>query len=195
MDKKKGITMKTNIIILIILSIYTNAFNAYRNVNPDKHGDPWILSDFSQESRYSPNYKKFSINESIKNRELPLTCDNSTKPQFPPIFLQKESTCAQVSSIGYHFTYEKNLLLGTEATTDKNVCSYMFTYSHVYDKNGSFTYEGYEIAKRLGCPSIEDFKINDDKSIWMDGYEKYYRASNCLVDEIVSFNQKDIKLI
>ena len=48
---------------------------------------------------------------------LPSRVDNSTRPQFPPIYQQKGGACGQFTAVASIFTYEMNVLNGTEAST------------------------------------------------------------------------------
>jgi hypothetical protein len=48
-------------------------------------------------------------------RRLPSRVDNSTRPQFPPIYKQKGGACGQFTSVASMFTYEMNVLNGTLA--------------------------------------------------------------------------------
>jgi hypothetical protein len=48
---------------------------------------------------------------------LPSRVDNSTRPQFPPIYKQKGGACGQFTAVASIFTYEMNVLNGTEAST------------------------------------------------------------------------------
>jgi len=57
-------------------------------------------------------------------RRLPSRVDNSTRPQFPPIYKQKGGACGQFTAVASIFTYEMNLLNGTEAGGHNGVRPY-----------------------------------------------------------------------
>jgi len=152
-----------------------------------------IFADGIPTNRARKEYPKFELLPSLKDRDLPLICDNSTKEQFPPIISQYKTSCGQASSMGYHFAYERNLTLNTSSKLPENIMAYNFTWNFINDGNGgSWPHEGYEIAKKMGCANSADFEINN-RTAWLNGYEKYYNANDCHVTDIVSFKNHEIE--
>lgn len=176
-------------------------WNGLMNMNPDPDGEPWIAGGLNplteQEKVEFSNLPKFKTPEHLKGRMLPPTCDNSTAPQFRKIFNQIGGSCGQASGMGYHFTYERNLVLGTLPTTKNNVCAYGFAWNFVNGGSGSGSWPsaGYNIAKEMGCGHVADFNNADNGgsgTAWMDGYKGYFNANDCHVVEQVSFTPADI---
>ena len=62
---------------------------------------------------------------------LPTRVDNSTRPQFPPIYKQKWGACGQFASVASIFTYEMNVLNGTIADTDANRFPAYFSWNMI----------------------------------------------------------------
>lgn len=117
---------------------------------------------------------------------LPEFIDNSNTKYFPPIFSQKGNSCAQASAIRYIFSYEINALRDKSAETNDNVYSSHFTWhflNHGTDM-GSFYWDGLEILKDAGVPSLKEF---NDEYVglfrWMNGYNLYYSAMHNRVDK------------
>ena len=83
---------------------------------------------------------------------LPSRVDNSTRPQFPPIYKQKWGACGQFASVASIFTYEMNVLNGTIADTDATRFPAHFSWNMMNraENKGSEAYHGWEVAKRIG---------------------------------------------
>ncbi|MFC1476431.1 Ser-Thr-rich GPI-anchored membrane family protein [Fibrobacterota bacterium] len=172
------------------------------NMNPDPDGEPWIaggLSPLTAEEREAYlRLPKFTVTDKLKNRPLPPTVDNSAEPEFRGIFNQIGGSCGQASGMGYHFTYERNLALGTIPDTKENICAYGFTWNFVNGGSGSGSWPsaGYNIAEAMGCGHVADFNNADNGgsgTAWMNGYEGYYNANDCHVVEQVRFDNSDIE--
>ena len=123
---------------------------------------------------------------------LPASVDNSKLKYFPKVFEQKGGSCAQSSGIRYLFTYEMNRLLDRDAqASDANTFSYFYTWNFLNDgiDQGGFAEQGLNIARQQGAMSLADFP--DPSSYfsfkWASGYDKYTRAMQNRVKEIISF--------
>lgn len=123
---------------------------------------------------------------------LPASVDNSKLKYFPKIFDQKGGSCAQSSGIRYLFTYEMNRLLDRDAqASDANTFSYFYTWNFLNDgiDQGGFAEQGLNIARQQGAMSLADFP--DPSSYftfkWASGYDRYTRAMQNRVKEIISF--------
>ena len=116
-------------------------------------------------------------------RRLPSRVDNSTRPQFPPIYKQKGGACGQFTSIASIFTYEMNLLNGTEATTEATQFPADFSWNMCNAANsaqGSEAHHGWETAKHIGIPTVKTYgRVEGDKDkigLWANGYPIWREA-------------------
>ncbi len=114
---------------------------------------------------------------------LPSRVDNSTRPQFPPIYKQKGGACGQFTAIASIFTYEMNLLNGTHAATDATRFPADFSWNMVNGAEsgqGSEAYHGWETAKLIGIPTVKTYgrvEGNKDKiGSWANGYAIWREA-------------------
>lgn len=111
---------------------------------------------------------------------LPSRVDNSTRPQFPPIYKQKWGACGQFASVASIFTYEMNVLNGTIADTDATRFPAHFSWNMMNkaDNQGSEAYHGWEVAKRLGVPTAKSYGgVRLDKiGVWPNGYAIWREA-------------------
>ena len=106
---------------------------------------------------------------------LPSMIDNSTRPQFPPIYKQNGGACGQFTAIASIFTYEMNLLNGTHADTDATCFPADFSWNMINSadkKNGSEAYHGWETAKHIGIPTVKTYGTVHRKEAgpWPNGY-------------------------
>ncbi len=109
---------------------------------------------------------------------------------MPPVFDQDSTaSCVQCAEVWYCFAYEinrlRNVKAGNGVDTLTNLYHPFFTYNFLNggDSSCGTNYgDGYNIIKRNGCPSLDDYNdpalydINLLHLYWMDGYEKYYRG-------------------
>ena len=114
---------------------------------------------------------------------LPPRVDNSTRPQFPPIYKQNGGACGQFTAIASIFTYEMNLLNGTQATTDATRFPADFSWNMCNSadkKQGSEAYHGWEVAKHIGIPSVQSYGTVHSKEAgpWPNGYHIWREAMN-----------------
>ena len=116
-------------------------------------------------------------------RRLPSRVDNSTRPQFPPIYKQKGGACGQFTSIASIFTYEMNVLNGTAASTEATQFPADFSWNMCNAANsaqGSEAYHGWETAKRIGIPTVKTYgRVEGDKAqigLWAKGYPIWREA-------------------
>ena len=113
-------------------------------------------------------------------RRLPSRVDNSTRPQFPPIYKQKGGACGQFTAIASIFTYEMNLHNGTHATTAATQFPADFSWNmcNGAQNRGSEAYHGWEVAKHIGIPTVESYgKVHGKMSgPWPNGYPIWREA-------------------
>lgn len=107
--------------------------------------------------------------------------DNSKTEFFPPIFDQQGNSCSQASGIRYIFSYHMNALRGTSAANTANVYSYHYTWNMLNNGTdmGSWYFDGFDLAKDNGVPSLDDFpdeSFATNERTWMTGYDSYFRA-------------------
>lgn len=112
---------------------------------------------------------------------LPARVDNSTRPEFPPIYKQNGGACGQFTAIASIFTYEMNVMSGTHANTDANRFPADFSWNMVNGadkKNGSEAYHGWETAKHIGIPTVKTYGTVHRKEAgpWPNGYEIWREA-------------------
>lgn len=111
---------------------------------------------------------------------LPSRVDNSTRPQFPPIYKQRGGACGQFAAIASIFTYEMNLLNGTEATTEATQFPADFSWNMINGAKdqGSEAYHGWETAKQIGIPTVKSYgSVHGGKiGMWPNGYAIWREA-------------------
>jgi hypothetical protein len=114
---------------------------------------------------------------------LPSRVDNSTRPQFPPIYKQKGGACGQFTAIASIFTYEMNVLNGTEASTTATQFPADFSWNMCNAANsaqGSEAHHGWETAKHIGIPTVKSYgRVEGDKDkigLWANGYPIWREA-------------------
>ncbi len=118
---------------------------------------------------------------SLDIKRLPSRVDNSTRPQFPPIYKQKGGACGQFTAIASIFTYEMNVLNGTHADSDATRFPADFSWNKINradPKNGSEAYHGWEVAKHIGIPTVESLGyVHGEKAgLWPSGYHIWREA-------------------
>lgn len=104
---------------------------------------------------------------------LPKRVDNSKRPQFPPIYQQgKFNACGQYASTATIFTYEMNVANGTVADTMRFPAHFSWNMMNRAKNKGSEAYHGWEVAKRMGLPTIKSYGGVGLKKIgqWPNGY-------------------------
>ncbi|MCX8494626.1 MAG: hypothetical protein ORN51_00395, partial [Akkermansiaceae bacterium] len=114
---------------------------------------------------------------------LPSRVDNSTRPQFPPIYKQKGGACGQFTAVASIFTYEMNVLNGTEASTTATQFPADFSWNMCNaadSSHGSEAHHGWEVAKQIGIPSVKSYgRVEGDKDkigTWANGYPIWREA-------------------
>lgn len=111
---------------------------------------------------------------------LPSRVDNSTRPEFPPVYQQKGGACGQFTAIASMFTYEMNLLNGTHAITDATRFPADFSWNmcNGAKNQGSEAYHGWEVAKHIGIPTIKSYGHVHGEKIgpWPNGYAIWREA-------------------
>jgi hypothetical protein len=111
---------------------------------------------------------------------LPSRVDNSTRPEFPPIYKQKWGSCGQFAAVASIFTYEMNLLNGTIADSDATRFPSHFSWNMINkaENSGSEAYHGWEVAKCIGVPTAKSYGgVRLEKiGLWPNGYEIWREA-------------------
>jgi hypothetical protein len=107
-------------------------------------------------------------------KRLPSRVDNSTRPQYPPVYKQIWGACGQFASVASIFTYEMNVLNGTAADSDATRFPAHFSWNMMNgaENKGSEAYHGWEVAKRVGMPTAKLYGgVRLDKiGLWPNGY-------------------------
>ena len=116
----------------------------------------------------------------IDPKRLPSRVDNSTRPEFPPVYKQKWGACGQFASVASIFTYEMNILNGTVADSDATRFPAHFSWNMMNraENKGSEAYHGWEVAKRIGIPTAKSYGGVRLKKIgvWPNGYDIWREA-------------------
>ena len=126
------------------------------------------------------------VPNSESKRNLPVSVDNSELKYFRPIWKQCSSCCAQGSGVAYNFTFEMNYLKDTDANLPENQHPSHYTYNFVNngELQGTWMYDGWNIIKDNGCPTVADFGYNCGNYLkWMSGYDKYYNGMKYRVED------------
>ena len=118
---------------------------------------------------------------SVDPSRLPSRVDNSTRPEFPPIYKQNGGACGQFTAIASIFTYEMNLLSGTRADSDATRFPADFSWNMINCANknhGSEAYHGWETAKHVGIPTVKTYGTVHRKEAgpWPNGYGTWREA-------------------
>lgn len=118
----------------------------------------------------------------VDPKRLPPRVDHSARPEFPPIYNQKFGACGQYTAVASMFTYEMNVLNGTKADTNERRFPATFSWNMINraENNGSEAYHGWEVAKRLGIPTIKTYGSVEEKKLgaWPNGYAIWREAMN-----------------
>jgi hypothetical protein len=117
----------------------------------------------------------------VDPKRLPARVDNSTRPEFPPIYKQFGGACGQFTAIASMFTYEMNVHNGTLAENDARRFPADFSWNMMNradKKNGSEAYHGWEVAKRIGIPTVQSYGTVHRKEAgpWPSGYQIWREA-------------------
>lgn len=135
--------------------------------------------------------KKLVMEEGMAQRALPEEVDNSSSPWFPPIYSQIWfPNCQQASGVYHALTYALNRERQDTIKTDDQIMATNFTYNF-YDgesQDGVSFLHSYQLIKEAGNPTRTDFGYDHAVSglYWMSGYDKYVRAMNNTLDEVLS---------
>lgn len=118
----------------------------------------------------------------VDPKRLPSRVDNSKRPEFPPVYRQRYGTCGQYTAAATMFTYEMNVLNGKKADADERRFPATFSWNMMNraTNNGSEAYHGWEVAKRVGLPTIKTYGTVEKKKLgaWPNGYDIWRDAMN-----------------
>ncbi len=133
------------------------------------------------DSVWMSNLPEIKMPENYRNRDLPVSVDNSTFPWFRPIFAQESASCGQSAGIGYIFTYEIDRARNLPADTSINQFPTHFAWNFGNSGNGWYGvsyFHSFEILRVLGTPNVNDYggMFIDEGFTWITGYDKYYGA-------------------
>ncbi|MDP8220029.1 MAG: T9SS type A sorting domain-containing protein [Candidatus Stygibacter frigidus] len=135
---------------------------------------------------------RLELAEINTSRELPLSVDNSEHEWLRPVFGQDGGSCGQASGIGYCFTYEIDRLRGLAADVESAQYPDHYTWNFLNGGagGGSWHFDGWQIVKAGGCPTIETYggMFAYGQTGWMDGYDNYRSAMENRVDDIFAID-------
>ncbi len=172
------------LLVCVCMSLYTQG--QVVNVNPDPNGPPWWAGGVRELT--PEDYDKLEamselqLTEASENTPLPIMVDNTTQKFMRPAFDQEGGSCGQAAGIGYTFTYEINRVRDLPAnnnslTENHYPTHYTWNFLNGGNGGGSWYFEGWDIVKENGCPNVDDWGgMFGTDSIWMSGYDKYYRG-------------------
>ncbi|MFM7180197.1 MAG: hypothetical protein ACKO2G_01835 [Verrucomicrobiales bacterium] len=117
----------------------------------------------------------------VDPKRLPSRVDNSTRPEFPPIYKQYGGACGQFTAIASMLTYEMNVHGGTHADTEARRFPADFSWNMINSankSNGSEAYHGWEVAKHIGIPTVQSYGTVHRKEAgpWPNGYQIWREA-------------------
>ncbi len=175
--------MKTRLLSLILITLI--------NLSARPQGFPFSATPLSAtDSIFLTNLPQIKLPAEYNSNELPDYHNNSELPWFRPIFNQFGWSCGQASTIGYTFTYELNRLRDLASNTDTTQYHPAFTYNYFTGGEnaiGVCYYFTYDAIKHAGNPTIQDFgEIDNGLTVWIDSYDKYYRAMHNRLNGVYS---------
>ncbi len=125
-------------------------------------------------------------------RPLPNKKDNTRQIFFSGIYNQSVWNCNQAGSIWTMFTYEMNYLRNLNSALPENQYSPMAVFNLLNYANagqGVSYFDSWNLVKANGIPGNPDFTAyNQNSTIWMTGYDKYYRGMKNRVDEVFAID-------
>jgi hypothetical protein len=149
-----------------------------------------MLSQILDGQFYVPPYPVPELYYGENAPVLPEKVLNYKLPYFPQRFYDQGSvpSCGQASAVYYCLTYEYNRLKNTTADSSSTFAP-LYTYFFLdFGDNwyGASSFDSWNIIKNQGNPFIIDLneiliEENDGLTrlpLWMNGYDKYYRAMN-----------------
>lgn len=174
----------------LVLASSLNAIASLAAEEPDSPARVAYPAPFSRPSSMGREYNTWSdakgpdVGETtVDVKRLPSRVDNSTRPQFPPIYKQKGGACGQFTAVASMFTYEMNVLNGTEASTTATQFPADFSWNMVNaarSEQGSEAHHGWETAKQIGIPTVKTYgRVEGDKDkigTWANGYDIWREA-------------------
>lgn len=169
---------------LACLIFLSASFTTVAAANSDNSARAAYPRPFSRPSSMGPDYDTWrdakgpDVGRTTADfSRLPSRVDNSTRPQFPPIYKQKGGACGQFTAIASIFTYEMNVLNGTEASSTATQFPADFSWNmcnSAKSENGSEAFHGWETAKHIGIPTVKTYgRVEGDKDkigLWANGY-------------------------
>lgn len=188
---------KTTILLAVILmAAWANA-QSFINVNPNAEGEPWIAGGLRELT--ADDYANIAatprlmLNEVQRNRDLPVSVDNTIYPWFRPIFNQEGGSCGQASGVGYNFTYEMDFLqqLPANVTQNQYPTHYTWNFLNGGEGGGSWYFDGWQIIAANGCPNVQTYGgtpwYGGDRR-WMSGYNNYLSGMSNRMLEIATID-------
>ncbi len=178
--------MKTKLLSLILIALLS--------LSALSQDIPFSSKQISAtDSIFLMNVPQLELPEAYKKgnaKELTDFLDNSQLPFFRPVFSQYGWSCGQASSIGYNFTYEINRARDLSAGIDTTQYHPGFTFNFFNegeDGVGVCYYHTFDAIKHAGNPTVHDLgDIENGLTIWMNSYDKYYRAMQNRLEDVYS---------
>ena len=136
--------------------------------------------------------RRLTMPAGYATRPLLYKKDNTRQNFFSGIYSQDVWNCNQASSIWTMFTYEINYLRNLSAKEPANQYSPMAVYNYLNYANptqGVSYFDSWNLVKANGIAANPDFSAySQNSTIWMDGYDKYYRGMKNRIDEVFAID-------
>ena len=134
---------------------------------------------------------KLHLTQEQRAINLPIFVNNSQQIYFPWPFYQVGLECGQTTSITQIFSYETCLKRGWTDINYNNdhrfPSHFVWNFCNNGDNNGVLFLESWRVVKSAGTPTVTDWGGNPyggQHSLWMTGYDKYYRAMHNRISEV-----------
>lgn len=167
------------------------------NYRPDRERSPGTLCHYEWPGLEELSFEPVADGLRKSSSATPAMVNNSTLPQFRPVFIQKGNSCLHASAVGYIYTYEINSVRNLPSNTDDNLYPYDFTYNFLNRGSGGNGTDGngWDIIRFLGIPNVTTYGGFglDQHNRWVSGYEVYESAmTNRLESEFgIAMNTKE----
>ncbi len=124
--------------------------------------------------------------------------DAAAKSYMPPVGWCIDGwSCANASAVSFSYDYAVQTYQKVASSGQYPLYTYNYTYHFLDNANqatggdGWMYVEAFDILKATGCPTSTDFggfgadgdNTVDPASVWMSGYDKYYKAMKIRVDQ------------
>ncbi len=170
----------------VLLLLWSLSAFPQTNIKPDSY----TINKRDLAETRARQVEYLTLPDHYKKIQLPSEVNNALKPYFRGIFSQEwYPTCMQCSSIGYVYNYEINRVRKKPADTSINRHAVLYTWNYANDEgvDGLDFFFSWDIIKNQGIPDVATFgadAVEYPPTVWMSGYDKYYKAMGNRLDDI-----------